>query len=265
MEMLEKDFEKIVVPENTIAAIPVKPLNNNKAFNMENMSLFLEEANVNHKRDWFTSHFYKCLPLSIGNMQGLIYKTPFGFNANWNGGTETEDLRITVFDQDEKFKNENFPQVSSEFGHGIITIHFPIILKTPPGVNLMTIAPPNHPLAGLSPMTGVIEADNLRFTFTLNIKVNLADVELKIGRGTPLAGILPIPRHFCDNFKLVNAYEVIEKSLIEDERDVVQEHELHRIKQNKYIPGFDGGHYYRETDIRGNKFEDHQLPTDKRK
>jgi hypothetical protein len=252
----------MIVPEKTIVCIPVIPGNGLKEFNMD-FSSFLIPLNSDHKRDWFTPHFYKCLPLSIGNMQGFAFKSPFEFDVVWNGSSRPEDLQIIVNDNTVIEKDTNHVSVSSEFGHGIFTIHFPLILKTPPGVNLMTIAPPNYPVPGISPMTGVVETDNLRFTFTLNFKVDLVDTVIRITKDYPIMGILPIPRYFCDSFTLVNAYDVLDKDIIEEERQVVEEHNIRRIYQTKNNKDSDRI-YYTGTDIRGNKFKDHQLPRKKK-
>ena len=161
-----------VVPDKTIAFFPVIPSDNLKKFNLEDVGLFLKPLNIDHKREWFTPHFYHCLPLSIGNMQGFSFSLPYTFSVIWNGGNETGDISIKLFEDFKKYDGLNFIYPTSEFGNGILTIHYPLLLKTPPGVNLMTISPPNYPLPGLSPMTGVVESDNVRFTFTLNIKID---------------------------------------------------------------------------------------------
>lgn len=248
----------MIVPEKTIACIPVIPENGIKEFDMDFSSFFVT-LNTDHKREWFTSHFYKCLPLSIGNMQGFAFKSPFDFEVVWNGGHSKEDLKIFINKDSGINEDQNHVFVSSEFGSGIFTMHFPLILKTPPGVNLMTIAPPNYPVPGISPMTGVIETDNLRFTFTLNFKVDLINTVIRISKDYPIMGILPIPRYFCDSFTLVNAYDILDKDIIEEERQVVKEHSTKRIHQYENNEGRDGS-YYRGTDVRGKKFEDHQVP-----
>lgn len=248
----------LVVPEKTIACIPIIPPDGIKQFDM-NISSFLKPLNSDHKREWFDSHFYKCLPLSIGNMQGFAFSVPFDFNVFWNGGERPQDLTISVNDSYDRPKDMNDLYVQSEFGYGIFTIHFPLILKTPPGVNLMTIAPPNYPVPGISPMTGVVEADNLRFTFTLNFKVDLANVMISVVKDYPIMGILPIPRYYCDSFKLVNAYDILDKNDIEEERQIVDEHGKKREHSNINGLGSDRI-YYRGMDVRENKFKDHQLP-----
>lgn len=248
----------MIVPDKKIAVIPIIPDSGVETFDMD-FSTFIKPLNKDHKRDWFTPNFYRCLPLSIGNMQGFVFSVPFSFTVFWNGGKKQEDINIEILnDIPKKIQNMNHVNIQSEFGNGIFTAHFPVILKTPPGINLMTIAPPNFPVPGISPMTGVIETDNLRFTFTLNFKIDLVNTVIKIEKDYPIMGIIPIPRYFCDSFELVNAYDIFEKEIVEEERQVVKEHSNLR-DSNKYTENADGL-YFKGKDIRGNKFKDHQLP-----
>ena len=252
----------LVVPEKTIACIPVIPNEPLLPFDMD-ISSFLKPLNKNHKRDWFTPHFYKCLPLSIANMQGIVFSSPFSFEIFWNGENKTESIFFNIYNDSgiENIEKTNHVSVSSDFGNGIFTIHFPLMLKTPPGVNLMTIAPPNYPLPGISPMSGVIEADNLSFTFTLNFKIDLPNTLIKIEKNYPLMGIIPIPRYYFDSFELVNAYDILNKDDIEEQRQIAKEQGHSRDKQNKYNERTEG-RYYKGIDIRKNKFKNHQLPKD---
>lgn len=253
----------IVVPEKTIAYIPVVPNEGVKPFS-GNVSEFIKPLNTNHERDWFTPHFYKCLPLSIGNMQGFVFSIPFNFSVIWNGNNELDAITIFVDGKSMDYDpDSNGVYLSSEFGHGILTAHFPVMLKTPPGVNLMTIAPPNYPVPGISPMTGVVETDNLRFSFTLNFKIDLQNVLINVEKNYPIMGLLPIPRYYCDSFELVSAYDIFDKDDVEEERTIFKEHSLRREQQNKNNNNADLL-YFKGMDIRKNKFKDHQLPGKKK-
>jgi hypothetical protein len=251
--------ENLVVPEKTIAFFPIIPNDGIEPFNLDNINLFLNPLNTDHKRNWFSSNFYRCLPLSIGNMQGFVFSIPYSFDVYWNGGDRPEDIIITYYEDFAPYKNLNFIYPNSEFGHGVLTLHYPVILKTPPGVNLMTISPPNYPLPGMSPMTGVVEADNIRFGFTLNLKIDIPNTTIKVLPNSPLVGIIPIPRYFCDSFELKSAYDIFDKEVIEEEKAVVKEHSDKRDKAVMYNLEQDGL-YYKGMDVRGNKFKDHQLP-----
>ena len=258
--MIINQDDDFVVPDNTIAVFPITPEETGiKPFDM-NFSEFLNPLNNTHKRYWFTPHFYHCLPLSIGNMQGFVFSVPFGFDAMWNGGNRPEDMHIEYHEDYSKYYGTNAVSITSEFGNGILTFHAPVALKTPPGVNLMTIAPPNFPLGGMSPMTGVVESENLRFTFTFNIKMDLPNLNIRVPANTALVGILPIPRYFCDSFTAVSAFDLFDQTVIDEEKKVIFEHSMSRKLSNETGAGFDKL-YYKGADIRGNKFKDHQLPT----
>ena len=256
--MIINQDENLVVPDNTIAIFPLIPDDGVEEFDM-NFDSFLKPLNLDHKRDWFTPHFYHCLPLSIGNMQGFSFSVPFGFDVLWNGGSSVDDVEIYLHEDVNAYINKNNVSVKSEFGSGILTIHAPVSLKTPPGINLMTIAPPNFPLPGMSPMTGVVESDNLRFTFTINIKLDLPNALIRVFANTPLMGLIPIPRYFCDSFELKNASDIFDKDVVDDEKKVIKEHTDSRTLQNKN-KDLPDRLYYRGLDIRKNKFKDHQLP-----
>jgi hypothetical protein len=262
MTIVNQD-ENLVVPDNTIAFFPVQAEKGAKPFDLKNINLFLKPLNTDHKRDWFSSNFYKCLPLAIGNMQGFVFSIPYGFDVIWNGGDSVGDLSIRYHSDFKPYENMNFIYPHSEFGHGVLTIHFPLILKTPPMVNLMTISPPNYPIPGMSPMTGVVESDNIRFTFTLNLKIDLPNTTIRVFPNTPLVGIIPIPRYFCDSFELKSAYDIFDIEVIEEEKAVADEHSKKRTENNMNNYPKDGL-YYRGMDFRGNKFKDHQLPKSKK-
>jgi hypothetical protein len=264
--IINKD-DNLVVPEKTIVFFPLRPREGLKTFNLNDIELFLKPLNSDHKRNWFTSHFYKCLPLSIGNMQGFIFSLPYTISVLWNGGSQPQDVVIKFNEDFKPYEGYDFIVPESEFGNGIFTIHFPVTLKTPPGINLITIAPPNYPLGGLSPMTGVVESDNIRFSFTLNIKIDFPNVEIIIPSNTPIVGLLPIPRYFCDSFKLVNAYDIFDKTVIEEESIVVEKQGKLREYNNSNLNGFyvPDGLYYSGQDVDGNKFKDHQLPKKNKK
>lgn len=249
------------VPNNKIAAISVKGDSNLKQFDLKDLSEIIVPAKNNHHRDWFGKHFYKCLPLTIGNMQGFLVSVPFDFAVMWNGGNNKEDLLFSSSEKEKTYNNKKHIRVLSHFGHGIFTLDLPFMLKTPPGVNLMTISPPNYISYGLNTMTGVVESDNLRQYFTVNIKVNLVNEWITIPSGYPLAGIIPIPRYFCDSFEIVDANDLFNKEQIEEEQNICFEHEFIRnyLQENNIDDGLDRTYYFGK-DIRGNKFPDHQLP-----
>jgi hypothetical protein len=243
---------KHLVPDKTIAVIPV----NN--FDISRLHEFIKPLRNEHKRDWFDKHFYKCLPLSIGNTYGFVVSLPFDLEVHWTGWSGTDALTLRAVG-DEPYRSTPHVGVGSHFGFGIFTVNLPVIFRTPPNVNLMTISPPNYQLAGLTPMTGVVETDNLRYIFTLNIRLNVIDTWVTIPRGCPIMGILPVPRYFCDEFKLIAADQLFDEATVKQEKQTQKDHAATRNALKNISKPHDQSYYF-GMDIYGNKFKNHQLP-----
>ena len=176
------------VPENTIVVVPHAP--GQTGFYKEILLPLKGES----KRDWFTAHFYYCLPLTIGNQYGIAVKSAFTFEATWPGG---EAPAVITFEP-----NSDIPQqvVSTHFNNGVITFQNFFALKTPPGINLMTIQPPNMFIPGCVAMTGVVETDQIRRDFTFNLKITVPNYTVKVNKGDIIGAFIPIPRYFVDKF-----------------------------------------------------------------
>jgi hypothetical protein len=109
-------------------------------------------------------HPYRCLPLTMANTSGWEILTPFGFTAEWNGGTHQRDITI-IPDRPNAQAGES---VSSHFSHAVLTFHTGYLFRTPPGWSVWTSGPPNLPKDGIYPLTGLVETDWLPFPFTMN-------------------------------------------------------------------------------------------------
>jgi hypothetical protein len=237
------------VPDNTIAIFADHPYNNIPKDRINNL---IEPSPK--KRDWFTPHFYRCLPLSIGNQYGFIVKSEYTFEFEWDG-TDGPDAIKFSFDED---TSTLFPHITSHFGSGIITMGYPFALRTPPGVNLMTINPPNFMLHNITVMTGVIETDNLRRDFSFNLKVQLPGIKVKILAGYPLAAFIPIPRYYADNFKLSLADDIFPENIVIEEAQAMTDAYLKREEIELFNNNNVGRDYLKGQDVYGNKFNDHQ-------
>jgi hypothetical protein len=208
------------------------------------------------KRDWFTPHFYRCLPLTIGNQYGFIIKSEFDFSFIWDGGDSPESVAFFLNED----TNEKHPRIETHFGSGIITINPPFTLRTPPGVNLMTINPPNYIIPNITVMTGVVETDNLRRNFTFNLKIQIPHIKVTIPAGTPLAAIIPIPRYYADEFELKHAEDIFDEKTINEEMQADIDTDIYRKEIETTLPNNVGKHYMQGKDVYGNKFPDHQKP-----
>jgi hypothetical protein len=241
-----------LVPNNTIAVIPL--IDQEHTLTPERLENIFSK--IDKTRDWFTEHFYRCLPLAIGNKYGFVLKSEYDITFEWNGGPNKEDITITT--------NEDvfnlYPIVSSHFGSGIVTINTPFMLRTPPGVNLMTINPPNYILPGITVMTGVVESDNLRHFFTFNLKLQIPNTKITINKGFPLAAVIPIPRYFVDSFNLVMAKDIFTDETIIEELQAEEDFFTLRTEIEPTLPNQRNRLYFNGVDIYGNKFDDHQKP-----
>lgn len=209
------------------------------------------------KRDWFSPHFYRCLPLTIGNQYGFTVSSEFDISFEWNGGDKIEDTILYINDKLDSF---SYPKISSHFGHGIVTINPPYFFRTPPGVNLITMNPPNYIIPNVTVMTGVIETDNLRRNFTFNLKIQIPNIKTTIPAGLPLAAFMPIPRYYCDEFNLDFAENIFKKEIVDEEIKADRDANKHREKIEPNLKNGVGKHYLQGKDVYGNIFKDHQKP-----
>jgi hypothetical protein len=211
------------------------------------------------KRDWFSPHFYRCLPLTIGNQYGFTVSSEFDITFEWNGGDSEESI-FFQFDENRGDLDKLYPRIDSHFGHGIVTVSTPYFFKTPPGVNLITINPPNYVIPNVTVMTGVIETDNLRRFFTFNLKIQIPNIRTTIPAGYPLAAFIPIPRYYCDEFNLDFAENIFSKEIVDEEIKAEEDAVEHREKVEPTLKNGVGKHYMQGKDVYGNVFKDHQKP-----
>lgn len=243
------------VPENSIAVI----LNDIKS----NMSYADVEAMISRPlktREWFSPSFYHCLPLVIGNQYGFTIQANYDFEVVWNGQLDQNALSVTIYCDD---KEKIYPSITSQFGYGILTFSYPFTLRTPPGINLMTINPTNHILPNMTVLTGVVETDNSRVSFTFNTRLQIPNIPVFIPRGTPIAAFIPIPRYFQDNFSLVNGENIFSEDEINQEINIQLDHDILREKNNDLVfnenKRYERDKMYKDgIDMYGNKFKDHQ-------
>ena len=204
-------------------------------------------------RDWFIKHAYYCLPLVVGNQYGFGIKSLYDFTLEWNGGQQPGDLIVTV---DNNGMQEQI--ISSHFGMGIVTIQNRFHFRTPLGINLVTMNPPNMFVPHIQNLTGVVETDNLRRDFTFNIKVTTPNVKVSIKAGDIIAAMLPVPRFSVENYKVVLADTIFSEDVIKNERDAGLGFAKERSQDDINKPNGNGRRYARGVDIYDNPFYQHQ-------
>jgi hypothetical protein len=234
------------VPPNKIVVVP--HTTDNDGFYKE----IIEPLKGNPKRDWFTSHFYYCLPLTIGNQYGFAIKSLRDFDATWDGSHR--DAVIEFLNEE----NSNKQVIQTGFSQGIITIQNCFALKTEPGINLMTIQPPNMFIPGLTAMTGVIETDNIKRDFTFNVKITVPNYTVKVRKGDIIAAFMPIPRYFVDQFDLSLITDIFDKEFHENEIAEAQALSAERNSIDRSKPHQSGRRYFSGVNTDSSKYKDHQ-------
>ena len=160
------------VPENTIVVIP-------HFKNDDSYLQILQPLRGQVRRDWFGEGFYYCLPLTIGNQYGFIIKSIRSFSVEWHGGEST--AIITINDG----SSDRYQSVENVFGYGIVSIQNRFTLRTPPGINLMTIQPPNIFIPNMAAMTG-----GERFVSVSEKIMSMSLAETPVARAMPAANVV---------------------------------------------------------------------------
>lgn len=237
------------VPDNKILIIP-NTLNGNGRYEE-----IIEPLIGKTKRDWFNSHFYYCLPLNIGNQQGFIIKSLRDFDVYWDGREDqSDDIHITFLNDDNK-EDQHF---QGGFSQGVLTIQNYFHLKTPPGINLMTIQPPNFYIPGAVAMTGVVETDNIRRDFTFNLKLTTPNLVVKIRKGDPIGAFIPVPRRYIDKFEIDLATNYFNQDLISNEHLEAVKLGEERNGPDKDKPHKSGRRYFNGIHSDESEYKDHQ-------
>lgn len=238
----ENVADPVIVPDNTIYILTEDP----RFDDLPGELILPLKGEV--KREWFGKHHYFCLPLVMGNQHGFVFKAAFDFSAIWNGGDTPADTEVFIEENDKKSGKQ---VISSHFGYGIVTVQNRWTLRTPRGVNLMVMPPPNYYVHGAMFLTAVVEADNLRRDFTFNIKLTRANEVVYFKKGDPIGCVLPYPRYFIDGYKT----ELHPKGeALDTERKTIRE--FSKVRES--AKGGQDLLYMQGKDVYRNPFPEHQ-------
>ena len=191
---------------------PSHPHDNIKNYKIDDV---VESLIGKPNRDWFTFPFSFCLPLSIANQYGFVVKAAHDMSLYWTGG----ESRVALQSKGYMDGEHEVQSYNTNFESGVLTIENKFLLRTPPNVNLMVMPVPNHYIEGLYPLTGIVETDNLRRSFTFNLKMTTPNKKVYIKKGDWLAAFIPIPRFYVEKFQLKNLEEIYPEEIIKNERD----------------------------------------------
>jgi hypothetical protein len=144
---------------------------------------------ASHRREWMddtpNAFAYRCMPLSIANSHGWEICSSHGFEAEWTGGAEPEDVHVYPEDGADI-------EVSGHFGSGIMTFASKFIIRTEPGYSLWVMGPPNRFKDGIQPLSAAVETDWMPFSFTMNWKFTRSNHRISFSKGEPYCFFFPI-------------------------------------------------------------------------
>ncbi|MBV1861831.1 MAG: hypothetical protein KUG77_25650 [Nannocystaceae bacterium] len=138
----------------------------------------------------------RCLPMSIAESWGWDVTLHESFEARWSGGAAPGDLRVRGNDR-------ILDYVVSHFGHGIISVRFPFLMRTPRGWNLQVRGPVNESRADAFALEGVVETDWSVAPFTFNWKVREPNTTVRFDVGDVIGRIVPLQRQRLEAFEPV--------------------------------------------------------------
>jgi len=200
-----------IIKENQIIFYPE---NKQEHFlNSWNFYDIIQPLGGDQSRDWFTEKMYQVLPLVIGNQMGFAVKANIDLTLFWPG--KEKEVMVETNHKQRENTDLDIQNYYTTLESGILSIRNNFIIRTAPGINLMTIQPPNFFIDGIVAMTSIIESDNLRSSFSFNIKVTRPLTKINIKRGDLLAAFIPVKRYFIDSFQLIDGLEVLDPSTLD--------------------------------------------------
>lgn len=236
------------VPEGKILVVPTDK--NNDGFYKE----IIQSLKGEIKRDWFNNHFYYCLPINIGSQYGFIIKSSRNFEMYWNGSfNNPNDIVFNFLDGDEEKQI-----IKSGFSQGVVTIQNRFALKTPLGVNIMTIQPPNMFIQGCIALTGIIETDQIRRDFTFNLKITVPNMVIKVNKGDALGAFIPVPRYYVDSFDIDLITNHFSEEIYDNELRDASELSRQRQEEDKEKSHQSGRKYFNGVHAFGENYLEHQ-------
>jgi hypothetical protein len=174
------------------------------------------------KRQWMDetpgSSAYRCLPLTAANSHGWELLCPVDFRVRWRGGAAVAEVEVHSDAPPQQSRSgadylafllgggasaapsgataESFPAgfAESQFGSGILTFNPLLIIRPPPGHDLWVTGPVNRFKDAIQPMSALIEADWMPFTFSMNWQITRADTTIAFEKDEPFCSFFPVTR-----------------------------------------------------------------------
>lgn len=155
------------------------------------------------RRHWMDassdSHPYHCIPVVRANSHGWQITLPQDVTVVWNGGEGADAIEIL---QGRMLEGYDYNLADTSLGHGVLSFHPYILVKTPEPYNLYVTGAPNFIMQGAVPLTGVVETWWSPYTFTMNWKIRYINRPVTFKKGMPYCFFFPINSLELENWTL---------------------------------------------------------------
>ena len=150
------------------------------------------------KRDWLDKtpdkHAYRCFPVTSANMVGWNLSLDKDIRFIWDGVNDTSQDHVTILE------GEDFAYTGR--GQSSLSIHTGIVIRSDKNVSIMTINPVNYFNNDFETIATVISTSWLDTGFPLAIRAKIANKEILIKAGEPIATIIPISLSAMDKTEI---------------------------------------------------------------
>lgn len=134
------------------------------------------------------------LALGSINATGWELLCPYACEVVWNGGSNPEDLQVTIHSENTSAP----PFVTSQLGHGLLTFETNYQITIEGMGNLWVRGPINQPKDAGYPLEYIVEQQRSPVVITIHWQVTRPGVVLRWEQGEPFGVLVPSPAHVAD-------------------------------------------------------------------
>jgi hypothetical protein len=204
------------------------------------------------KRDWLDKtpdkHAYRCFPVTSANMVGWNLSLDKDIRFIWDGVNDTSQDHVTILE------GEDFAYTGR--GQSSLSIHSGIVIRSDKNVSIMTINPVNYFNNDFETIATVISTSWLDTGFPLAIRAKIANKEILIKAGEPIATIIPISLSAMDKTE-IQIFDYSDPGRVRENKN-----KSYGIASQKNISVGKWTNWYRNaTNEHGEKIGSHEVAT----
>jgi hypothetical protein len=204
------------------------------------------------KRDWLDKtpdkHAYRCFPVTSANMVGWNLSLDKDIRFIWDGVNDTSQDHVTILE------GEDFAYTGR--GQSSLSIHTGIVIRSDKNVSIMTINPVNYFNNDFETIATVISTSWLDTGFPLAIRAKIANKEILIKAGEPIATIIPISLSAMDKTE-IQIFDYSDPGRVRENKN-----KSYGIASQKNISVGKWTNWYRNaTNEHGEKIGSHEVAT----